>query len=222
MTEMGKFKFLIIDDFMPGSFVNGLLEYSLEHQGSFVPTQVKRKGDYHTSYDKRMSQACSIGLGPFEEAFSGAIDVHLAQFFRALGVQPFAIARTDIELVAHGEGGMFAPHLDTATEANRHGDSTDRVLSAVYYFHRMPKHFSGGELAIYPIRNDAAIEVLQPVANRLAVFPSFAPHEVRKILCPSKDFADSRFFDQLLASPGARRRVSLRRNNAGNPPGRSS
>ena len=193
MTEIGKFKFLIIDDFMPGSFVSDLLEYSLQHQASFVPTQVKHKGHDHTSYDKRISQVCSIGLGPFEEAFSGAIQGHLAQFFQALGVPPFAIACTELELVAHGDGGMFVPHLDTATDAHGRGDSTVRVLSAVYYFHRMPKHFTGGELVIHPIRNDAAIEVLQPVANRLVVFPSFAPHEVRKILCPSKDFADSRF-----------------------------
>ena len=126
------------------------------------------------------------------------------------------------EAVAHGDGAMFVPHLETATDANGRGDSTVRVLSAVYYFHRMPKHFSGGELAIYPIRKDAAVEVLQPVANWLVVFPSFAPHEVRKILWPSKDFADSRFFDQLLASLGAQRRVSLRRKNAGDPPVRSS
>jgi len=35
--------------------------------------------------------------------------------------------------------------------------------------------------------------VIEPAQNRLVVFPSFVRHEVRKISCPSHDFADSRF-----------------------------
>jgi Rps23 Pro-64 3,4-dihydroxylase Tpa1-like proline 4-hydroxylase len=35
--------------------------------------------------------------------------------------------------------------------------------------------------------------VLEPRNNRLIAFPSFVPHEVRRVACPSGEFADSRF-----------------------------
>ena len=193
MAENGAFRFLVIDDFMPAPFVGGLLAYTLAHQSSFISSQVKRYGEDQTLGDERASRICSQGLGPFEQAFCGTIHAHLPRFFQALGVQPFAIARTELELVACGDGGKFLRHLDIFTQTDREGEPTDRVLSAVYYFHALPKRFTGGELAIYPVRDDAAIEVLQPELNRIVIFPSFAPHEVRKIACPSRDFADSRF-----------------------------
>lgn len=193
MAGNGALRSLVIDDLMPALFVGELLEYTLAHQSTFIASQVKRYGEDQTLDDERASRICSRGLGPFEQAFRGAIHAHLPRFFQALGVRPFAIARTELELVANGHGGKFLRHLDTFTRTDREGEPSDRVVSAVYYFHALPRRFTGGELAIYPILNDAAIEVLEPVSNRIAVFPSFAPHEVRKIACSSKDFADSRF-----------------------------
>ena len=66
------------------------------------------------------------------------------------------------------------------------------MVSAVYYFHRQPRGFSGGQLAIYPIdAGDAA--TIEPMHDRLVVFPSFAPHEVLPVTVPGNAFADARF-----------------------------
>ena len=70
-----------------------------------------------------------------------------------------------------------------------------RVLSGVYYYNAEPKAFSGGALRLYAIGDaDKAPYVdIEPAGNSLLVFPSWAPHEVMPVSCPSKRFADSRF-----------------------------
>lgn len=75
------------------------------------------------------------------------------------------------------------------------------MLSAVYYFHALPKGFSGGQLRLFRFGADhtaAQSELanhvdLEPVRNSLIAFPSWAYHEVRPVSCPSGDFADFRF-----------------------------
>jgi Rps23 Pro-64 3,4-dihydroxylase Tpa1-like proline 4-hydroxylase len=69
------------------------------------------------------------------------------------------------------------------------------MLSAVYYFHRMPKAFSGGCLRLHRIGarpGDIGMDVT-PIDNSLVVFPSWAPHEVLPVRCLSGAFGDSRF-----------------------------
>jgi Rps23 Pro-64 3,4-dihydroxylase Tpa1-like proline 4-hydroxylase len=49
-----------------------------------------------------------------------------------------------------GDGAFFTEHKDIAVEDNKFG--VRRIITAVYYFHRLPKAFSGGVLRIYPPR----------------------------------------------------------------------
>jgi Rps23 Pro-64 3,4-dihydroxylase Tpa1-like proline 4-hydroxylase len=67
------------------------------------------------------------------------------------------------------------------------------VLSGVYYFHRRPKAFAGGELRLHAIGDPDRFVDIEPVHNALLVFPAWAPHEVRPISCPSGAFVDARF-----------------------------
>ena len=73
---------------------------------------------------------------------------------------------------------------------------SDRALTGVFYFHRQPKGFSGGELRLYAIgraEDDRRYVDLTPGSDTLLLFPSWAPHEVRPVSCPSGAFLDSRF-----------------------------
>lgn len=77
----------------------------------------------------------------------------------------------------------------------------DRVLSAVYYFYREPKGFSGGALRLYRFgarpaeaNGDPSNWVdVEPHRNSLVAFPSFALHEVLNVDCPSGSFENFRF-----------------------------
>ena len=69
-------------------------------------------------------------------------------------------------------------------------------MSAVLYYNREPKAFSGGTLRLsrfggreWP-RDGVEIE---PKQNSLLVFPSWAIHEVTRVDCPSGAFEYYRF-----------------------------
>jgi Rps23 Pro-64 3,4-dihydroxylase Tpa1-like proline 4-hydroxylase len=67
------------------------------------------------------------------------------------------------------------------------------VLSGVYYFHRLPKPFSGGALRLHAIGDESRFADIEPACDTLVVFPAWAPHEVLPVRCPSGAFMDSRF-----------------------------
>lgn len=112
----------------------------------------------------------------------------------------------ELELAAHGEGAHYKAHVDVSYGAGRRpvgaGPGEDRVLSAVYYFYREPKAFSGGELRLFrfDVRPSAADEAalddhldVEPLQNSLVAFAPWVTHEVRHVDCPSGRFADYRF-----------------------------
>ena len=112
-----------------------------------------------------------------------------------LRMAPFQPAKFEMELVAHGDGAFFAKHIDTFTGI-ADLPAAHRMISAVYYFFAEPKGFSGGALRLYPLldaNDEANYRDIEPVSDMLVCFPSFAPHAVRPIACPSGRFGDSRF-----------------------------
>jgi len=88
---------------------------------------------------------------------------------------------------------FFTEHCDTVVDGRKL--AVGRLISAVYYFHRLPKSLSGGVLRIYPLtgraKSDAFVEV-EPSNDTLVFFPSWFPHEVLPVSCPTGQFEDSR------------------------------
>lgn len=193
MAISGIPKHLVIDDFLPASLVADLLGHALENQGLFELTDVMKESGPSSDFETRVSQIFKQGLGPHKPAFKAAIHARLDEFFNSLGVEPFAVARTELQLIAHGNDAFYRAHIDTAAGPNGLLEPSVRILSAVYYFHRQPKGFTGGELSLFQFGKGDEAEHIAPLHNRLVVFPSFARHEVRKVVCPSGLFEDSRF-----------------------------
>jgi SM-20-related protein len=112
-----------------------------------------------------------------------------------LSIKPFAIREPELEVSAYNDGAFFQPHIDTMT--GQPGRDSCRMVSGVYYFQGQPKGFEGGELRLHRFGsrggdNEGHID-LAPIANSCLLFPSWAPHEVRPVRCPSGRFEDSRF-----------------------------
>jgi Rps23 Pro-64 3,4-dihydroxylase Tpa1-like proline 4-hydroxylase len=100
----------------------------------------------------------------------------------------------ECEITAHGDGDYFEIHTDDSFPAIAH-----RVISYVYYVHREPKRFSGGELRLYNTwLQDGAKSYgkpalsFDPLQNGLIVFPSYCYHSVTPIKCDSNEIADQR------------------------------
>jgi SM-20-related protein len=101
----------------------------------------------------------------------------------------------EIQLTAHNDGHYYRVHNDSSGEGFMH-----RVISFVYYFHRTPKGFSGGELRLFDrdvqdglLRPAATYKDIAPLDNSLVFFDSRDMHEVMPVQCPSQVFADGRF-----------------------------
>ena len=143
-----------------------------------------------------------------------AVRARLPEIFEGAGVRPFTPGELELELAAHGDGAHFAPHLDLAYGPSRalardeRAGAGGRRVSAVYYFHREPKGFSGGALRLHRFGSGASgrpgsyVDV-EPEQNALLVFPAIALHEVRRVSVPSRRFADSRFAVNIWLAPAA-------------------
>ena len=85
--------------------------------------------------------------------------------------------------------------------ARRRGADAPRELSCIYYVHRQPRGFAGGELRLYDClesdgeRRAAATpsRASSRISNRMVAFRSDEFHEAMPVRCPSGEFADSRF-----------------------------
>lgn len=186
--------YLVRRDFLPEEKVAGLLDYALLHQADFTPTGVVSKaGPRQVDPSVRLSTGLRQ-IGPYREALESRVLGIVSALIGELRVTPFEADKLELELVAHGDGAFYKRHTDTQTLRYNELDRI-RILSGVYYFHGAPKAFTGGALRLYAIggRNDQDFVDIEPARNSLLVFPSWAPHEVMPVSCPSKKFVDSRF-----------------------------
>jgi len=182
--------YLVLSDFLDETTVAGLLEYALGRQGDFAPTQLA-SGKLDPSI--RVSAAMR-DLGKYRQILQDAILALVPRLIAQLQVTPFEPSKLETQLVAHGDGAFYKRHTDTQTARYDELDNL-RVLSGVYYFNAEPKAFDGGALRLYAIGGKAGENFVdvEPAHNSFLVFPSWAPHEVMPVNCPSKRFIDSRF-----------------------------
>ncbi len=112
---------------------------------------------------------------------------------KALGVPVVPVGLVESQLTAARSRQFYKRHADV-------GPDCPRELSCIYYMHRQPRGFAGGELRLYDCLEEGGqsrpadtFEVVDVVSNRLVVFPSGEFHEAMPVRCPSGEFADSRF-----------------------------
>lgn len=180
---------LRIPDFLDAEAHATLLDWTLANEGRFVPAQLA--GGMVKPEARRA--LVLRDLGPVAELLDARLREAAPHWSAALRSTPFATSEVELELAAHNDGAHFTLHADTYASAQV--ARGDRMLSAVYYFHRRPKGFAGGALRLHRLGaapGDAGLDI-EPDDNVLVVFPSWGPHEVMPVRCPSGAFADSRF-----------------------------
>ena len=183
--------YLVLQNFLDETTAAALLNFALAQEQIFEPTKVGRLADGATKLAIRHSHG-TRELGPFSPILRDKLRAVVPDIVARFHATPAPRPRFELELVAHGDGAFYKRHIDTQT-ASEHGHI--RVLSGVFYFHAMPKAFTGGALRLYAIGDPAGQTFvdIEPAHNTLLVFPSWAPHEVMPVSCPSRRFADSRF-----------------------------
>ena len=180
-------------DWLGQRIVARLLEFAQTKRGSFSETRIwnQAKRDNEVNVAARRSWRIQ-DLGDFRNEIQERARTMLPQMCSHLGSAPFEPSQFEMELVAHGHGAFFTEHRDRRSQS----PLASRLISAVYYFHRLPKSFSGGALRIYPIggsKTSPAFIEIEPINDTLVFFPSWFPHEILPVECPSGQFEDSRF-----------------------------
>ncbi|MFD4740019.1 2OG-Fe(II) oxygenase [Streptomyces virginiae] len=178
------------ENFLGAERAAALLEYAIAREEDFtagtvldpLTGQVSRKG------------RDSLVLPVTSEVFSAHLADCLPLVQEVLGHRAELVQSLTV-LTAHGEGGHFGIH----TDASRVRD-VSRALSAVYYLHRTPRGFGGGQLRLYDTvvddgraRPGESYRTVEPEHDTIAFFPSGAFHEVVPSTCPSGRFSDHRF-----------------------------
>jgi SM-20-related protein len=170
--------------------VHRLLDFAQTMRNRFKAADVGYGESNRIDFGYRRSSKLKP-LGELEDELRRYAQGALLPMINRLGFPRFEPDRFELEMVAHGDGAFFSRHEDIVIQP---GMTSYRTISAVYYFHRWPKSFSGGELRLYPIGGTQRSFVdIEPTCDRLIFFRSWFPHEVMPVVCPSGRFEHSRF-----------------------------
>lgn len=186
---------VILDEFLVAEEWRALLEYTFRRTPDFQKTHViGAGGSNHLDYQTRRSLVL-FDVGPFAQVFSERLTTFLPHVLTRLRQPPFPVSHIEIQLTGTGNGEFFRRHTDNGSP-----DVASREVTFVYFFHREPRPFSGGELRIYDTVTDNGSahpagphRVVYPMQNQAVFFPSGCLHEILPVGCPSGEFCDRRF-----------------------------
>jgi Rps23 Pro-64 3,4-dihydroxylase Tpa1-like proline 4-hydroxylase len=182
----------LVHNWLGQEAVEDLLRFAQQNEHRFEDSTVvvSKGGERRLDRTRRVSKKLP-DLGALEGELRTKLEGLLPAMFNRLGNQPFIPSKIEVEFVAHGDGAFFDRHIDTRTIDHR-----ARVFSAVYYFNALPKGFSGGILRLHSLTasgQQGTFVDIAPDRDTIVFFPSFFPHEVLPVRCPSGQFLDSRF-----------------------------
>jgi Rps23 Pro-64 3,4-dihydroxylase Tpa1-like proline 4-hydroxylase len=187
---------VVLDEFLAPQEVEELTRFTLEHEADFSASEVvspSADGGI-VNYEHRRSRAL-MDLAQHRDLMLARIKAVLPQVLHRLGMEEFSIADLEAQVTASNEGDFFHFHSDNGSDrvASRH-------LTFVYFFHREPRQFEGGELRIHDARleegtyvSEGSYQTIVPQQNQIVFFPCKLMHEITPVNCASQLFADSRF-----------------------------
>jgi len=184
-------RYFIIDDFLSRDELGNMLAFARQNEERFESGTVIGVPSPHRQNKVIMN---------FDETAQSRLLTNrvltcLPLLVRELEMPLFPVGRVESQLTASNDGHYYRVHCDSGNDG-----TVDRFITCVYYFCDEPRPFAGGALRLYDeIRQgdrrdtNGCYREIDAVSNRLVVFPSSAHHELTRIRCPSRRFADSRF-----------------------------
>lgn len=191
---------VVLDEFLAPAELANLTRFVLEHEGDFSASEVvsphaeEAGASGIINYDHRRSRVL-MDLAQHQDVMLERIKSVLPLVLDQLGMEEFAIADVEAQVTASNDGDFFHFHSDNGSER-----VASRYLTFVYFFHREPRQFEGGELRIHDSRlqdgvyvSEGSYQAIVPQQNQIVFFPCELLHEITPVNCASQLFADSRF-----------------------------
>lgn len=188
-------QYIQIDDFLSPDQVDQALHIALENEPKFKASRVLNKEKYVDKQTRQSSVLHHKHYRDFSNFFQKKVLTMLPTIMEQLGRATFEEPKSVIQITAHTDQCFYLTHTDANTP-----ETETREMTYVYYFHRQPKAFSGGELNLYEtvatgthLVPGGQMESIEPRNNSIVLFPSLLLHEVVPVSCPSQKFGDGRF-----------------------------
>jgi Rps23 Pro-64 3,4-dihydroxylase Tpa1-like proline 4-hydroxylase len=182
---------LVLDEFLAPQELEELISYTLQREPDFKNSEVvSPTGNGRVDYNHRRSRVL-MDLGKHEQVILERIRGVLPSVLEQLGMGEFPVSHTEAQITASNDGDFFGQHCDNSDEM-----IAARRLTFVYFFHREPRQFEGGELRLHDTRGRSvtgSYQAIAPRQNQIVFFPCSVLHEITRVECPSQAFADSRF-----------------------------
>lgn len=182
-------RYAVINNFLTASENQQLFDYVCQKRANFVPTTTSTNAENY-----RLSMVLH-SFPEFREIIVEKVKKVMPDVMSKLNLTPFSVGEVESQLTLHNDGNFYKVHNDNGSP-----DTATRILTYVYYFHREPKPFTGGELIIYDSKVEGkyfvkadTFKTIEPRNNSVVFFLSRYMHEVLPVSCRSQDFADSRF-----------------------------
>ena len=194
--EVARTKCVVLDEFLAPQELDELVSYTLQHEEQFQCSEViSPNGEPGMiAFDHRRSRVL-MDLGKHEAIVLDRIRGVLPRVLDQLGIEEFPVAHTEAQITASGDGDFFRAHSDDSDEM-----IASRRITFVYFFHREPRQFKGGELLLHDSHGGGerhvgtgSYQTVAPQQNQIVFFPCSVLHEITPVECHSKAFADSRF-----------------------------
>jgi len=168
----------VLHDFLPAGQHQALLAWTLNQESRFTPAGIAGQ-----TVDNSIRRCERLNdLGPFQALFTQLLTDSYQAWLTTLDATAFEQIHVELQIAAYGDGAHFAFHTDTGTS---HAP-TRRMLTAIYYFYRDPKLFTGGDLRLYDLR-------ARPNSESPAFVTIELGHEVMPVTQTTGNFADFRF-----------------------------
>ena len=187
---------VVFEEFLAPAELEALMRYAQLSEPQYRVSEVISPGVQGSSVDFEYRRSMVLfELGDPGAALVERARAYLPRVLEKLGRQPFRVGRAEAQITASNDGDFFRWHCDDGQ-----GEISTREITFVYFLHREPKPFRGGELRIYDSRKESGAfvptenyRVVVPRQNQIAFFPSSLTHEITPVECSSKAFVDSRF-----------------------------
>jgi SM-20-related protein len=179
---------LLYKDFLDPATNTGLYDHTIRIAGDFQPTRIlDEKSPAKKEALDHWRSSIFTNRKNFEDFYDLLSTRVLAAFptiCTHLKMDPFPIHEVEMQLTSHNDGDFYKPHVDSSSDAMQ-----SRAITFVYYFHSIPKMFTGGQLMFFV----GLPTLIEPENNSIVFFDSRLKHAVRAVSCPSKKFEHSRF-----------------------------
>ena len=178
--------FVRVRDFLPPDEHRALLALMLADRDQFSQAGVG------PGYTNPLMRNNSEALGRIPDEVRPGFEPGLRRLVEdtlpRLGMAGLGEYRMELQVRTYQAGEFYTAHTDF-DEA----EPAPRLINYVYYLHRQPKSFSGGDLLLHDGEVANTFTRIEPLDNSIILFPSRIPHEVTLVECDPGDFGAGRF-----------------------------